>query len=1165
MRSGPGGAAALLLLGALAAGQETPFADDAPLPADGAVVVELAADDPFLSNKGRGRWFRLLAERDGPLTIDVESHDLDVFLHVRDETNAQIASDMGSGVEWNAHLVLEAEAGRAYRVGALAASAELGSIRVSVRPGVHPVPEGRALLRARVAFNEEAARRARERGDGEALSQFLLNAGNLSFNLGDLAAAAPHLQALLALAGERGDAARETFARAFLGAIDVRWHLPRRALERLEPALQGARELGHGAVERFVLDNLGEARSDLHRRGEAVADWQALLDGAREAGDTASVVVALRKLGRARARLGQSAEGRRLLEEAVATAGSLGSADTLAEALVALGEDHLRRAEMLDALDCFERALGSGAGEEWRMKALGSLGNVHLHAGRYDDARDSYERVLEWAQASGVGSVQATARHNLGLVDFHLGSLHAALEELDAALSLADEDDASFRALVHYHRGAAWAMLEQPVRERTELEAALALARQADLADEELLFLARLGGWALSQDREDEARRFLAEAEARLSPDASEAVRGVVATKRATVALHAGDLDAVDRLAREGADLLLGWGAVHAAFEPLDLMARSALARGDIDTVEAVLAEAELLRGDRVLAGLAMDERAGSRHAISLDEIEADLVALRLARTGDDAARRADILAEGFRDAGRWKGRALLEGLGVHRRAPEAGEAASLRREHDALLADRGELSSAMARTRVAPPDPSSGMAALEARDDALRRRLDEVSSRLRTVAPRAALLAAPRPIGPDEARAALLADGRVLIDYVQGERTVYAYVLTADELAFVDLGTRDEIEDACRRHLSGMSDPDRLASVAEVVATGSELYRRVLAPALAAVGGTARRLLVVPCGELSLVPFESLVVQGEGAERFADVEFVLDRMLVGYGPSTPVLVALAEASPRAGPVRAVVLGDPVYPVERPALGRFEQRGVPRADQLARLPATRDEALAVAAVVLERSGEDDALQALGTLRDERSAALRTGAVDLYLGEQATPERLRGDLTGYTVVHCASHGYADPEDPRRSGLVLAFAAGRAGYVPLADVLDLRLDAELTVLSACRTAQGRVLRGEGVQSVARAFLHAGSRGVVASLWQVADAETAFMMQRFYEGWIAGGQRPDSTLRAAKLALREGVPIPSSALRGGLLRAPPASRPRDATGHPYYWAPFVHIGRP
>jgi CHAT domain-containing protein len=119
---------------------------------------------------------------------------------------------------------------------------------------------------------------------------------------------------------------------------------------------------------------------------------------------------------------------------------------------------------------------------------------------------------------------------------------------------------------------------------------------------------------------------------------------------------------------------------------------------------------------------------------------------------------------------------------------------------------------------------------------------------------------------------------------------------------------------------------------------------------------------------------------------------------------------------------------------------------------------------------------------------------------------------------------------DREFPQRTGIALAFGEGGEGYFTIGDVMELDLDAELVVLSACQTARGEVMGGEGVQSMARAFLYAGARSVVASLWQVEDRTASETMEEFYRRSLRGGLSPGRALRQAKLAVRR-----SKAMRG------------------------------
>jgi CHAT domain-containing protein len=186
-----------------------------------------------------------------------------------------------------------------------------------------------------------------------------------------------------------------------------------------------------------------------------------------------------------------------------------------------------------------------------------------------------------------------------------------------------------------------------------------------------------------------------------------------------------------------------------------------------------------------------------------------------------------------------------------------------------------------------------------------------------------------------------------------------------------------------------------------------------------------------------------------------------------------------------------------------------------------RLPFTRDEVTSIAGLYP---------------RDRRT---------LLLGAEATEDRLqREPLADYRYLHFATHGVLDAQNPSRSGLALAQVPGAAsdGVLRVRSILTWKLDADLVTLSACNTALGLAVNGEGVLGLSRAFLYAGARATLVSLWSVNDAATADLMPRFYAG-LKQGLPPDSALRQAKLNM----------LRGS----------NPLWRHPYFWAAFVMTG--
>ncbi len=134
--------------------------------------------------------------------------------------------------------------------------------------------------------------------------------------------------------------------------------------------------------------------------------------------------------------------------------------------------------------------------------------------------------------------------------------------------------------------------------------------------------------------------------------------------------------------------------------------------------------------------------------------------------------------------------------------------------------------------------------------------------------------------------------------------------------------------------------------------------------------------------------------------------------------------------------------------------------------------------------------------------------------------------LNPDLARYRFVHFASHALLNTRHPELSGIVLSLVAPdgtpQDGFLRLHDIYNLRLGAELVVLSACQTALGREIRGEGLIGLTRGFMYAGAPRVVASLWDVRDEQTSELMKRFYRGILRDGLRPAAALRAAQVSL-------------------------------------------
>jgi len=267
--------------------------------------------------------------------------------------------------------------------------------------------------------------------------------------------------------------------------------------------------------------------------------------------------------------------------------------------------------------------------------------------------------------------------------------------------------------------------------------------------------------------------------------------------------------------------------------------------------------------------------------------------------------------------------------------------------------------------------------------------------------------------------------------------------------------------------------------------------------------------------GPLAAVPFAALIAPGSAAGSRGEGSYLLaSHEIVGL-PSLEALGALRAGEQRAsgsGDGRLVLFADPALP----AGGPYRP-----------LPGSRAEALRIRE--LAAPGRETFL-ALGP----------DASREAFLGRAWAPSGEEGE--GGTILYFATHGVLHPR-PELSGLVLASGAGgegRPGFVTGLEIAGMDLPVALVVLSACETAVGPEVQGEGTLGLAWSFLHAGARRVISTLWQVEDERTAALMGRFFELLEGGGMPPARALRQAQLEALER----------------PGAAPRD-------WAGFLFTG--
>jgi CHAT domain-containing protein len=516
---------------------------------------------------------------------------------------------------------------------------------------------------------------------------------------------------------------------------------------------------------------------------------------------------------------------------------------------------------------------------------------------------------------------------------------------------------------------------------------------------------------------------------------------------------------------------------------------------------------------------------------------------------------REGLSARAFEASERARARSLLESLtesGIDLRAGVDSDL--LRRERLAKLAfddwakrSRGSGDSSTRRA-------DTQRLAAEYRD--LEERYAQIQAEIKSRSPRYAALARPEPLTLKEIQKQVLDRDTVLLEYALGDERSYLWIVSKDRHALHELPARAEIEQAAQRvyerltkRLSAQgSEQERHAAIeradGEYWAEAARLSEMLLGPVAKQLAG--KRLLVVTEGMLQYVPFQALPVPGSSA---APIPMLVEHEIVNL-PSASVLAVLRQESARhAQPPKVIaVLADPVFEADDPRLRVGNASSAPAKPAVSASDEAQAPKQALRALEFIRDGRWN-VPRLAATRQEADAIASTVPSNMALkkvGFDASRATALGpELAQYRIVHFATHGVFDNENPGLSGLILSLFDERGqaqdGFLRLHDIYNLKLPADLIVLSACNTALGKQVKGEGLMGMVRGFLYAGGQRVVASLWKVDDEATGDLMKRFYVEMLQMNRSPAAALRAAQIAMWQ----------------------QDRWSAPFYWAAFSMQG--
>ena len=438
--------------------------------------------------------------------------------------------------------------------------------------------------------------------------------------------------------------------------------------------------------------------------------------------------------------------------------------------------------------------------------------------------------------------------------------------------------------------------------------------------------------------------------------------------------------------------------------------------------------------------------------------------------------------------------------------------------------------------------------------------------------------------------KSSVLDENTAVVGWVEFQDWLWGYVIRGNGVKWVDMTQGFDPAEHKKLVTRLRQASQTIADSAPLAKDALRLNRTHFAPLAKHLEGV-QELIVINQGWAATLPVEMVLTNKPPANAdLADWPWLARKYEISYAPSVTTLEILVrqrgKRKSRKWPQPLLALADPPFSDEQLALMKSEKKS-PLGQLLALAdPAKRNDSMLTRLLRFDAHAIPRRLP--GTRREARMIAGLLGPQQslLLFGPDASERKLfeaskSGKLKQCRYIHLATHGFADSDRPEFSGLALARVPSDEDYdgiLHMREVFQLKLDAELVVLSACQTGLGKNLGGEGVVGLSTAFFFAGTPSLVMSLWNVPDTPTALLMHRFYSN-LKAGKTKAAALREAKAWLRNltrddlkklgrADPVIGQLTRG-LGKAIESEKGRLLSpkpfAHPHYWACFILTGDP
>ncbi|MEG4066874.1 tetratricopeptide repeat protein [Microcoleus sp. Pol11C2] len=991
-------------------------------------------------------------------------------------------------------------------------------------------------LRQAIAKFEELLKLYRQAGDRAGEATTLHSIGKVYSDLGEKQKALEYYSQSLPLSRAIGDRSGEAVTLTDIGRVYSVLGEKQKALDYYNQSLSLSRVIGDRQKEAYNLLGIGMIYAEFGEQQKALEYYNQSFSLSQEIGDRRWQAFTLIVVGNVYSGLGEKQKALDYYNQSLPLSRETGDRSVEAFALICAGRVYSEVGEKQTALDSYNQSLKLllAIGErEQEARTLNYIGIVYSEVGEKQKALEHYGQSLPISQAVGDRSGQAVTLISIGHVYSELGDQQKALEYYSQSLAIFQTlGDRSSAATTLTSIGIAYSELGDKEKALEYFNQSLILKRIVGDRSGEARTLTGIGNIYAELEDQQKALNYYNQSLS-LSREARDRQReaySLIGIGRSYAELG----NKEKALEYFNQSLPLTQATLDRSLEALTLYSIATIKRDSGNLNEALTEiEASLKIIESLRTKIASPELRTSYFATVQNyyQFYIDLL-MQLHKTQPSSGYDT----KAFEASERSRARSLLELLQEANAdirqsvAPELLQRErSVQQQLDAIEKRRVEV---LNRPNYTPTQEAE----LEQQRQTLLAQYQDIQTQIRATSPRYAALTQPQPLTLAQIQQQILDENTILLQYSLGKDRSYLWAVTKTTITSYELPPSADLEKAARNFRDAVTDqryrniPDR---VAEANNTLSQIILQPVAAQLA-----QKRLLIVGDGILNYLPFAALSLPGKSGEK-GNPPLIVDHEIVLLPSASTLGILRQNYSDRQPPTRTLaILADPVFSPE---------------DERVKNQSTATNLQAIESVNqgLSRSGRDNNLQ-LSRLQFTRQEAQiiqalvpansRTESLDFEASRAVATSQ---NLSQYKIIHFATHGLANSTNPELSGIILSLVDEKGnplnGFLRLTDIFNLKLAADLVVLSACQTGMGQNIQGEGMVGLTRGFMYAGAQRVVVSLWSVDDEGTATLMSSFYQGMLQKGLTPAAALRAAQLEMLK----------------------QEEWRSPYYWAAFTLQG--